>query len=367
MKLLKITTLAVLLSFSLASLTYAKSQAELEVDALLKSIEAEAQSKTAATKSKSAAPKKTAPTAKAKKKPAAPKKQATEVTVAAKPAELSQDFTEAFPNNEVLKNLEQAKKDLQTAKKYYADKNYAAASQYLDKVLNFKFRRLISEVYYYKGLVSAAEKKDMQSLQDFVVSITTAQGDIQILNPEISYQQFTKNGGKNYANYVDGALDTLRKLAALPDITSQTKAYYYFLMGQAYKEQGDIENAIDSFDRSTRLYGVLGYVYGARGFAKQLRANPTSVDNLDAIRDFDRALRLESNADIFYNARGIVKSSLQNYTQAIEDFTKAIKNSPSTAEYYLNRYNAYLKLNLYTEAKKDYATYQYLTDLLKNK
>jgi len=56
-----------------------------------------------------------------------------------------------------------------------------------------------------------------------------------------------------------------------------------------------------------------------------------------------------------YMGRGEEHLRLGNYSQAIDDFTQAIKNNPGESLYYYNRANAYLDLKQYNLAIKDYS------------
>ena len=55
-----------------------------------------------------------------------------------------------------------------------------------------------------------------------------------------------------------------------------------------------------------------------------------------------------------YSHRGNTYLKQNNFTQAISDYTKAIKINPNLAEAYNNRGNAYLKQNNFTQAISDY-------------
>jgi tetratricopeptide (TPR) repeat protein len=74
----------------------------------------------------------------------------------------------------------------------------------------------------------------------------------------------------------------------------------------------------------------------------------------DAIEEFNRAINLALNdAEAYYN-RGLVHSKLDEQQQALEDYSRAIDLNPNYAEAYLNRGNIRYRLGDFEGAIRDY-------------
>jgi tetratricopeptide (TPR) repeat protein len=91
------------------------------------------------------------------------------------------------------------------------------------------------------------------------------------------------------------------------------------------------------------------------GPAYRLRANGLSKlkEYGQAIRDYDTALELIStgeHARISYNDRGLAKVALGQYQGAVSDFSQSIALGCKDYGCYVNRADAYLKLQNYTKA-----------------
>ena len=68
-------------------------------------------------------------------------------------------------------------------------------------------------------------------------------------------------------------------------------------------------------------------------------------DNRGAIAALTRAIEIEPNYVNTYSCRGEVHSELENYTEALADFNKAIALDTTNSEYFLERGYTYSKLN----------------------
>lgn len=77
----------------------------------------------------------------------------------------------------------------------------------------------------------------------------------------------------------------------------------------------------------------------------------------DAFWSFDKAIQLDSKYDLAYQARGDLNYDLENYEEAVADYTKALKIGVSFPELtYMRRGDCYYHLGKYKEAKWDYGT-----------
>ncbi len=94
---------------------------------------------------------------------------------------------------------------------------------------------------------------------------------------------------------------------------------------------------------------VFAELYFYRGTAKHKLEDYTG-----AIEDYSKTIKLNPQNAYAYNNRGNAKEALKDYKGAIEDCNKAIKLNPQNAYAYNNRGNAKGKLNDYTGAIEDY-------------
>ena len=76
-----------------------------------------------------------------------------------------------------------------------------------------------------------------------------------------------------------------------------------------------------------------------------------------AIEDFSKAIELNQNFATTYFNRGLVKAKQNNFKDAVEDYSKYISLKPNTPKAYLIRAFAYARMNKNKEAIKDYSTY----------
>ncbi|MDR2906281.1 MAG: tetratricopeptide repeat protein [Helicobacteraceae bacterium] len=94
---------------------------------------------------------------------------------------------------------------------------------------------------------------------------------------------------------------------------------------------------------NSNAYNYRGYMY-------------YELQNYDqAIADYTKAIELDPDGRaLYYNNRGFAYNELKNYKQAIADFTKAIALNPENAPAYYSRGNAYNKLKNYKQAIADF-------------
>ena len=74
----------------------------------------------------------------------------------------------------------------------------------------------------------------------------------------------------------------------------------------------------------------------------------------EAIDEFSKAIKLKPNYADAYHVRGIAYAQLGKYDDAIRDYNKAIQINPKFAMTYLNRGNTYRDLKKYGESPRDY-------------
>ena len=116
---------------------------------------------------------------------------------------------------------------------------------------------------------------------------------------------------------------------------------------------------------TNELAFVLGSLFDYHGFEKvsiqmnteNTQAHYIQYKNLqnyaEAITDYTKAIQLNPNdADAYYN-RGNIHCVLKEYSKAIADFTKAIKKNKNFAVAYNNRGCIYSRLNKFSKAISD--------------
>ena len=125
-----------------------------------------------------------------------------------------------------------------------------------------------------------------------------------------------------------------------------------FLLGIPYVSRNLEENAglsIQTMGILLRLYPHAPVLLAQRGYAYD-RLN----DYEQAIVDFTEAIRLDPKYAVAYNGRGNACAELGDYERAIADYTEAIRLDPDYAVAYNNRGYAYDELGDYERAIADY-------------
>lgn len=157
----------------------------------------------------------------------------------------------------------------------------------------------------------------------------------------------------------------------------------YFIKGMAYKETGDTNLAISSFQTCVEqdadyfnAHMQLGLLFAGRKnpicvtyYNNAIKANPTMPEVYyalgyfyqengnyqDALINYDKMLEVSpNNAAALYNKGYIHLVFLKNPDEAIPFFTEAIKAEPKYSEAYYNRGYAYELKNNREAAKADY-------------
>src|SRR5260221_9810873 len=90
--------------------------------------------------------------------------------------------------------------------------------------------------------------------------------------------------------------------------------------GVAWKELGELDNAIKDFAEAIRIDPNQKAVFISRG-----NAWLGKKDYNKAIQDYDEAIRLEPNDASAFNGRAVVRAQQKDYDHAIRDFDEAIR------------------------------------------
>ena len=130
-----------------------------------------------------------------------------------------------------------------------------------------------------------------------------------------------------------------------------TDAEGYIQLGNVYRELGEYEKAIESFqnaivldDNHPHAYNNLGLVYtDTRLFAL-------------AIEMFLAALELSPGNPAFYNNLGYAYDMTDQFEAARAAFQNAIESDPTFVDAYYNLASAYLQRDMYQDAIQHYET-----------
>jgi protein O-mannosyl-transferase len=116
-----------------------------------------------------------------------------------------------------------------------------------------------------------------------------------------------------------------------------------------WTQVGYWQNSITLYDHTLKVTDYNWLIYNGRCVAY------SNLDNYSqAIDDCSRAIEIKPDYFEAYTSRGIAYFSLGNYKQAIEDYDRAIEIKPGYLEAYINRGIAYSGLGNYKQAIEDY-------------
>ncbi|MBU0694497.1 MAG: tetratricopeptide repeat protein [Candidatus Omnitrophica bacterium] len=116
-----------------------------------------------------------------------------------------------------------------------------------------------------------------------------------------------------------------------------------------YSKLGRTQEALKRINVALRFNPDYPITYISRGFLYA-----TIEDYNNALCDFTRVVELAPNMPDTYNNRGIIYRSMGLHDKAISDYTQAIELKSNFAEAYLNRGRAYDAKGLYDQAISDY-------------
>lgn len=106
----------------------------------------------------------------------------------------------------------------------------------------------------------------------------------------------------------------------------------YYNSAVAKMRLGNLQGALQDFNRAIEMKPKFGYAYCYRGAIKcYLR------DSLGAIDDYNTALRLNPEDGNSFSGRGCVRCGIGDFKGAIEDLNKAIALNPNDAAAYFSR------------------------------
>ena len=105
-----------------------------------------------------------------------------------------------------------------------------------------------------------------------------------------------------------------------------------FERGLAFKEQGNLVRALESYDAALAIYPRLAEAYAERGFVYYSRG-----DYRAAMANLNRAIELDGELASGYNYRGMVFEEVEDTDNALINYGKAIQLDPELKAAHLNR------------------------------
>jgi len=139
----------------------------------------------------------------------------------------------------------------------------------------------------------------------------------------------------NMKGQLDRAIEDFNKAIELyPDY-----AHVYVSRGYVYSRKGQYDKAIMNFNKAIELYPDYANTYFGRGLAYYMKGQ---YDR--AILDYNKTIELDPNDAVAYYTRGATYDMKGQYDRAIIDYTNAIQLNPQYTEAYNNRGIAYAHL-----------------------
>jgi tetratricopeptide (TPR) repeat protein len=113
----------------------------------------------------------------------------------------------------------------------------------------------------------------------------------------------------------------------------------YLNRGMAFEKRGQMDKAIEDYDKAIALDPLYYEAYNNRGV---LYGQAGSFDK--AIEYFDKSIGINPGDEDAYVDRGIAYALSGRYDRALDDFNKAILLNQDSAEAYFNRGNLYRRM-----------------------
>jgi tetratricopeptide (TPR) repeat protein len=120
--------------------------------------------------------------------------------------------------------------------------------------------------------------------------------------------------------------------------------------GDAYASRGELDLAIEDYDKAVILCPTCAASFAARGLAYGRKGELSR-----AFKDLDKAIEIDSKyANAYFYRGGIYLSKMKDFNQAIKEFDKDIALNPKHAAAYWGRGLAYENLENEPMAEADY-------------
>lgn len=151
-------------------------------------------------------------------------------------------------------------------------------------------------------------------------------------------------------------------------MSQQDKEKEHYDKGKKALNENNYDIAINEFTKAIEIDSTHADTFNNRGVAyeKKGELNKAINDYTSAIELFSKDKDKTVLAKVHYN-RGSIHFNKTNYDFAIKDFTKAIELNPDFTDAYLNRGNAYFKNKKYDKAAQDFTKAIEIDSTSKNK
>jgi tetratricopeptide (TPR) repeat protein len=126
-----------------------------------------------------------------------------------------------------------------------------------------------------------------------------------------------------------------------------SRAATWYNRGLALYRQGNLPGAISSYDRALKIDPSLARAWLNRGFSLAKQGN-----HAEAIGSYDRALEVDSSLVEAWSRRGLALASQGNFAEAIGSFDRALKIDSSHAAAWYNRSLALQRQGKESKARK---------------
>jgi tetratricopeptide (TPR) repeat protein len=179
------------------------------------------------------------------------------------------------------------------------------------------------------GLYSSFPGKKVKSVNALLILLIASYSVLTYQRNKVWQNEFTLWG------------DIMRK--------SPQKMRSYNNRGNAFLNQGNLDEAISDYSRTLEINPNSALAYNGRG---DVYLNQGNLDQ--AISDYSQAIEIDPKFTEAYYNRGTAYMKQGNLEQAVEDFNKALEVNPNYAKAYYNRGTLYLRQGNLNQAMSDY-------------
>lgn len=211
-----------------------------------------------------------------------------------------------------------------------------------------------AEAYYERGTLYAGRGNYDRAIKDFSSAIK--------LEPENVTFYYSRGRCYYFKNNINAAIaDSTKAIEINSEFTDGYlgRGIYLDRIGKKDESLKDFIIAIKDYNYKIALNSADALDYVNHGIINQY------LDKTDeAISDYEKAIGIEADNFQIYYYRGMLYFLKQNYSFAIDDFTKAIMLNPNFAESYNERARVYYKIGETEKAKSDRKKYEELSKKL---